>query len=150
MILDGALLDQQLHETVTDPRSYLLAFHPEIEASIPPLDYIMLTADPLIARVNSGVWIASCPCGAEGIPAPGGVVWFDMPLVWCIRCGNQGVGGGWRPITVPPEEERQRIEAVLLCRPNPADRNWEPSESVEVLMQQNLEHGDATPNQEAA
>lgn len=143
-ILDGAALTALSPAGRLDPRAYLLSLYPQ--APIPPLDHVVLTAPPLVARVNHGLWIASCPCGARGVPTPGGVVWLDQPLLWCLRCQNGGTGRGWRPVTVPPEGERQRIEAVLLCRPNVADRNWEPHESVADLIAQNREHGDPVPD----
>lgn len=126
-----------------DPRAYLLACYPK--ATIAPLDHVTGTAEPLVARVNHGTWIASCSCGARGLPTPGMVVFLDVPLGWCVRCGNQGWGGGWRRVVAPPLDERRAIEAVLLLRPNVEDRNWEPGETVAVLVAQNREHGDPIP-----
>lgn len=146
-ILDGrAIAAASLTQPDADLRAYLLACYPK--ASIPPLDHIVLTAEPLAARVNHGIWIASCPCGApaDKVPTPGCVVFLDQPLGWCVRCGNQSWGGGWRRIVVPPPEERALIEAVLMSRPNVGDRNWEPGETVAMLVAQNREHGDPVPD----
>lgn len=147
MILDGrGIAASSLTGEAADPRGYLLACYPQAE--IPPLDHVVLTADPLVARVNHGRWVASCTCGApaDKIPTPGCVVFLDRPLGWCVRCGNRPWGGGWRPIVVPPEGERRLIEAVLDCRPNVEDRNWETGETVELLAAENHAHGDPIPD----
>jgi hypothetical protein len=146
VILDGAEIARQSFTGLdgSDPRAALLAFYPQ--TSIPPLDHVVLTAEPLVARVNRGIWIASCSCGARGLPAPGTVVFLDVLIGWCVRCGNKPWDGGWRPITAPPEAERHQIEAVLLCRPNVGDRNWEPGERVADLLAQNATHGDPIPD----
>lgn len=147
MILDGRMVaEQSLIAPTRTPRSYLLACYPE--AAIPSMEQVARTADPMVARVNHGVWIAGCSCGAltSRLPAPGCIVWLDMPLGWCVRCGNQAWGGGWRPIALPAEPTRRLIEAVLDCRPNAEDRNWEPVETVEDLLAQNLDHGDSVPD----
>jgi hypothetical protein len=143
-ILDGAEIARAgLAMPTDDPRAVLLAFYPQ--AAVAPLDHVVPTAEPLVARINHGVWVASCSCGARGLPAPGTVVFLDVLLGWCIRCNNRAWGGGWRPIIAPGPEDRRRIEAVLLCRPNVGDRNWEPAETVADLVAQNVEHGDPIP-----
>jgi hypothetical protein len=145
MIQDGrAIAATSLTTPVDDLRAYLLTCYPKAE--IPPMDHVVLTAAPLVARVNHGMWIASCSCGAKGLPTPGCVVFLDSPLGWCVRCGNRAWGGGWRWIVVPGEGERREIEAVLSCRGNPADRNWSPGETVEMLMAENWAHGDPVPD----
>jgi hypothetical protein len=146
MILDGERLTRELHGEVLDPREHLLRLYPDVADRVPPLDRVVLTAVALPARVNHGVWIASCPCGARGTPAPGGVVFTATPLVCCARCGNQAAGRGWRPVALPNEPTRRRIEAILLCRPRVEDRNWEPGETLDDLMRQNREHGDPVPD----
>lgn len=146
MILDGCAMSGALFGDVLDPRSYLLRLYPRLE--IPELSQVVLTAAPLVARVNHGHWIASCPCGARGIPTPGCVVWFDGPgalLGWCARCQNGATGRGWRAIVAPSTADRAAIEAVLICRPLVSDRNWEPSETVADLWAQNVEHGCPVP-----
>ncbi len=142
MIIDGcAIAVSSPVECATDIRSYLLACYPNV--TIPPIDHIVMTATPMVAVINHGIWIAACSCGAKGMPSPGCIVFLDTPFGWCVRCGNQSWGGGWRPIDIPPEHERQIIEAILLRRPNIEDRNWEgPTESIDDLIQQNIEHGD--------
>ena len=141
MILDAP---RALLTRATDPRSLLLALYPD--ARIPPLSHVVATATPMVARVNHGVWIASCSCGAKGNPPAGCVVSLIEPLGWCVRCHNRAWGGGWRPITVPVSETVAQIEAILVCRPNIGDRNWEPEETVADLLAQNREHGDPVPD----
>jgi hypothetical protein len=144
MILDGAVLAERMFGERLDPREHLVRMYPN--APVPPLDYLVGTAAPLVGRVNHGIWIASCACGARGAPTPGGVVFLDQPVIWCLRCQNGGTGRGWRSVTVPPDEERRRIEAILLCRPNVEDRNWEPGETIADLLAQNAAHGDPVPD----
>lgn len=144
-ILDGRAISASSPTGLTDdPRAYLLACYPKAE--IQPLAWTIPSARPMTARVNHGVWIASCECGAGGLPSPGCVVFLDQPLGWCVRCGNRQHGGFWRPIVAPPEHGRRLIEAILLCRPNIGDRNWEPGETIADLVAQNREHGDPIPD----
>ena len=147
MAVDGRWLAEWAMDGPYDPRTYLLAFHPE--ADIPPLDDVAEGASPLVAEVNHGTWIAPCSCGAPGLPAPGCVVFLDAPLAWCVRCSNAETSGRWRPVLLPPDDERVAIEAVLACRPQAGDRNWEPTETVADLVAQNVEHGDGVPCGEA-
>jgi hypothetical protein len=146
MILDGGALSLAMFGERLDPRQYLTRMYPG--APVPALNQVVATAAPLTARVNHGIWIASCDCGAprDKIPTPGGGVWLDAPMIWCLRCQNGGTGRGWRPVAVTDEQTRARIEAVLLCRPNVEDRNWEPSETVADLIAQNAAHGDPVPD----
>ena len=145
MILDGrAIAATSLTEPATNLRTSLLACYPKI--SIPPLDHVVLTSTPMIARVNHGIWIASCSCGAKGVPTPGCIVFLDTPYGWCVRCGNQAWGHGWRPIIIPTEHERRLIEAILMCRPNPENHNWSPDETIEMLAVENVAHGCPVPD----
>lgn len=146
MILDGERLTENLHGEQVDPREHLIRMYPPLAELAPPLDHVVLTARPLVARVNHGTWIASCECGARGVPTPGCVVFTGTLLGWCLRCRNGATGRGWRPILVPVEAIRHQIEAVLLCRPNVDDRNWEPGETIDDLLAQNREHGDPVPD----
>lgn len=147
MILDGAAISERLLGEVLAPRELLVRAYPMLDAVVPPLDHVVLTARPLVARVNHGHWIASCDCGApaDKIPTPGGVVFFDRPLVWCVRCQNGGTGRGWRPVTVPSPEWRAAVENVLGYRPDVTTRNWEPGETVAQLVAENVAHGIPVP-----
>lgn len=144
-IVDGAIIAaQSFTGDVGDPRSYLLACYPK--ATIAPISHVAETAQPMVARINHGRWIASCSCGAKGTPTPGTLVFLAYALGWCVRCGNQAWGGGWRRVAVPPPDVLAQIDAVLSCRPNVGDRNWEPHETVADLISQNLENGDPVPD----
>lgn len=138
-IYDAERLALSMPEPPPDIRSYLLAFFPD--ADIPPIDHADPDAAPLAARVNHGVWIASCPCRTPGDPSPGLVVWPAVPWGWCLRCGNASVAGRWRPVAVPSAADRAAIEAALSVRPSPSACNWEPGESIADLLAENTEHG---------
>lgn len=144
MIIDGRAIADRSAQGM-DPRSYLLMCH--TGAIIAALERVASTAPPMVARINHGTWVASCECGAprDKIPTPGCIVFLDVLLGWCVRCGNQAWGGGWRRITAPAESERRLIEAVLDCRPRTEDRNWE-GETVEMLAAENAAHGDPIPD----
>lgn len=147
-ILDAERISASMLNPPNDPREYIERFYPK--APIPPLDHVVRTARPMVAKVNGGIWKALCECGmrtdlAKSKVAPGCVVWLSQPLGFCMRCGNQGTGRGWRPIVLPPAEMIAQIELILMCRPNIGDRNWEPDESIADLIYQNREHGDPVP-----
>lgn len=139
-ILDAGRIASAMTTPVADPRAYLLAFYPQ--APIPPISHVVRTARPMTARINHGLWIASCECGARGVPAPGCVVWISLPLGFCIRCLNRAWGGGWRPILLPPPDIRDEIERLLSLRAAVTDRNWSPDESIEDLIREQIEHGE--------
>lgn len=139
MVIDGRVAANASLVPYPDPRAYLLGFYPD--AAIAALDAVDPTADPLVARVNHGAWIASCPCGAEGAPSPGMLVFVDAPIAWCVRCENAATHGAWRPVVLPPPDERDAIEAMLAARPDSATRNWAPGESVADLAAENVAHG---------
>lgn len=145
MIVDGrVLVTQSPVASDSDLGAYLSACYPK--AKIPPMSWRAPSARPMVARVNHGIWIASCECGATGLPSPGCVVFLDAPWGWCVRCGNRFHGGFWRPVVIPDADTRRLIEAVLLCRQNPDNRNWLPDESVEMLMVENALHGEPVPD----
>lgn len=151
MIADGAELSRRLFGETLDPRELLVRCYPTTLDLVPTLDRVVLTARPLVARVNRGLWIASCDCGAprDKLPTPGGVVFLDRPFIWDLRCQNGGTGRGWRPVRLPPPDVIAAVEAVLLCRPRVEDRNWEPDETMTDLLAQNRAHGDPVPNLDA-
>lgn len=145
MIIDGRVIAAtSLTGPADDLRAYLQVCYPK--AKIPPMSWTIPSARPMVARVNHGIWIASCECGAHGLPAPGCVVFLDYPLGWCVRCGNRQYGGFWRPIVVPSPDDRQMIGEILDLRKRVEDRNWEPGETVELLIAESYAHGDSAPD----
>lgn len=87
------------------------------------------------ARVNWSRWIVDCPTpycrGAMGV-LPGD----DM--VWCSDCGCMTTSIVW-----PADPEG--IELILSMRPDWTTRNWEPGESLEDLLVENITHGHDVP-----
>lgn len=143
VIRTGERLSQAMFGAVLLPDEYLRRLYPG--APIPPLSETVATARPLVACVNGGNWIARCDCGGRGVPSPGGIVFAETPVVFCLRCLNGGTGRGWRPVLLPLPGLRAEIERVLVCRPHAGDQNWEPGETVADLIAQNVEHGDPVP-----
>lgn len=143
VIRTGERLSLALFGAVLPPDEYLRRFSPG--APIPPLSQTVVTARPLVASVNGGNWIARCDCGGRGVPSPGGIVFAETPVVFCLRCLNGSTGRGWRPVLLPLPGLMAAVERVLLCRPHAGDQNWEPGETVADLIAQNVEHGDPVP-----
>lgn len=133
-IVDGRINGRgaSLEQWRTGPLAQLAA---AVGFAAPPLTEVADT--PAIpARVNANRWIVDCPdCnGAE-------FVWTEGPLVMlCAGCWNAAVGHQWRPVLLPDPDARAAIEAILLARPMPATRNWEPWESIAELAGENMEH----------
>lgn len=86
---------------------------------IPAPNFVAAEATPARAFLNHGVWRAWCPDCAFAAED----VWKDHGLFWCMKCGNAGCGGSWRPLVWP--ENVAEIEAALDPFPAPA-QNWEP------------------------
>ena len=84
---------------------------------------------PVVAQVNHGRWIASCP-NCQG-PMPTHPEWG----IGC--CGDCGCIAG--RVVFPAQVEA--IETLLLQRPLRKTQNWLPSESVTDLMAENEAHG---------
>jgi len=82
------------------------------------------------ARANWGRWVVGCStswCTNAWMPNLGEGEWL---------CGICGV-----PTIIVWPADPIAIEAVLLMRPDPNTRNWEPGETVADLVTQNAEHG---------
>jgi hypothetical protein len=102
----------------------------------PPLDTIAEGAPPAVAYINLNRLAADCPdgCGA------GALVWRDGPHVFmCPQCLNGAIGYRWRRVVLP--DDLAAIEAALLARPLPQNRNWSPGEAIDDLLRENAEHG---------
>lgn len=86
------------------------------------------------AEINHGRWIARCPfcAGAELVDLA------DLRF-WCLSCDMTGGGGRWLPVKLPAQ--RAAIEAALCARPDAANRNWRPGESLTRLRRENADRG---------
>jgi len=85
----------------------------------------------VVAYVNHGRWLANCPHCNGGIPC-----YQDRSGV-CPDCGHV-YRVGW-------PDERKAIEAVLELRHLAANQNWLPHETVQMLVAENVAHGDRIP-----
>ena len=99
----------------------------------PPPMTDVADAEPFLARVDHGRWIVDCPCRAASM------IWLEELVTWCAACANRHCGGQWQPVALPATA--RRIEEILLARPDAANRNWFPGETVDDLLAENAEHG---------
>lgn len=91
---------------------------------------VHLSPDPIVAYIAAGSWVVDCECGA------GNAVDLDGACARCFGCGAVHEN-----VVMPPARERERIEAVLLERPKPFNRNWRRPETVDTLRAENILHG---------
>lgn len=85
------------------------------------------------AEANWGRWLARCPAGlcTNAVQIGRRQTRFE-----CIGEG----GCGWTsPIQWPADPDG--IEMLLRRRPDAKTRNWEPGESLEDLLAENVAHG---------
>lgn len=103
-----------------------------------PAAGVILDGTVAIARVDHGRWIADCPTdgcnGAEFVSLSG------QPF-FCTECRNAATGNVPVPVVLPDEKTCDLIARYLVPRPVPANRNWNPGETVKQLQQENREHG---------
>lgn len=90
---------------------------------------------PVKAVVDASRWIAHCECGGAEHIDP------QTRLFMCGACFNAAQKHRWRMVVVPNERTVQAIEKILMFRPNPLTRNWNPGESVAELAAENVAHG---------
>ena len=94
---------------------------------------IEMTDTPILqAIVNAGRWVVQCPycAGAEYAR--------EDKIFMCQSCWN-GTDRKWLPVVFPPD--RQEIEAILIKRMNPGNRNWRPGETIDFLKAENMAKG---------
>jgi len=87
------------------------------------------------AEIVNSNWRACCPfCAGAMVIEPG------LPF-FCPDCCMQA--NGFRPMYVemPDEVTRQKIERLLIMRPDPVRRNWFPHETITDIRAENLAHG---------
>lgn len=80
------------------------------------------------ARANWGRWLVDCPSCPSALGLPPGT-----PVYSCWDCDAVAE-------IVWPANPRD-IERLLLMRPDPMNRNWEPGESLQDLYLENVDHG---------
>ena len=121
-------MSQILHGEDIVSREQYLALLAHQGGPLPLLE----SQDSVPARINHGRWIVDCECrGAQ-------LVYFSDLRTWCPRCGNVASGGAWRQVAIP--SNWRDIEQILNLRPELANRNWQPGETVEMLRNENSTH----------
>lgn len=93
------------------------------------------TLPPVVAYVSHGRWVADCPTPG----CSGAMLLFFGAGFFCGNCLNVQTGLKAREVIWP--EHREEIERLLLLRPVPQTRSWFPTEPVNNLVAENLEHG---------
>lgn len=99
------------------------------------IDWANPAGEAVRAFINQSAWAVRCPDCGESIVTQAGEHLF------CPNCLNVGNGYKPRSVVFPDGTERIRIEAALLKRLNPANRNWAYPETVADLVAENLGHG---------
>lgn len=96
--------------------------------------------EPLIL---DGRWVARCECGGQEVVDPAD------PVFVChnMACLNTSVNHKPRRVKFPSKKDRKKISEILLARPNPINRNYDPngivgdSDTIQGLELENIEHG---------
>lgn len=91
-------------------------------------------AQPALAYVNHGRWVADCP---TPFCAGAVVLLTDAPFM-CGNCLNAERGFRYRLVSWPAE--RGEIEEILSARLLPENANWYPGEPLERLTIENEVH----------
>lgn len=85
----------------------------------------------ITAFVSEGRWVADCPCCGSGIS-----LHRDWRAGRCYLCGAVYATVLW-PV------DFDAIEDALVVRLRRSTQNWAPSETCEMLINENLSHGSA-------
>jgi hypothetical protein len=85
------------------------------------------------ARANYGRWVVECPQTRPFVCRDALQMHPGDPLFVCPTCDT-------RADIVWPQDVAM-IEELLMARPDPATRNWEPGETTTWLLTENLAHG---------
>jgi len=83
----------------------------------------------VLARIDSGRWLADCPAGCGGAE----MVSAADPVFLCIACGS---GDQWWPVTFP--SNRAAIEAEIAKRADVNGWAWTPGETVAQLRAETI------------
>jgi hypothetical protein len=113
---------------------------------------VSIVSGDLVAVVfmDLGRWVARCPTpycrGAEhhgiqpwwlGPPVIGGL---GLESFACLQSCHRSYPAKW-----PDAELRDGVERLLSLRPDPANRNWLPGETLTDLLAENALHGIGIP-----
>ncbi len=80
------------------------------------------------ARIEHGRWIVDCPFGCGGAQLASKL----HPQFFCVDCLHRDRAEGlWVAVVFPKNTDA--IEAELVLRPHPVNRNWFPGETVRQL-----------------
>lgn len=90
------------------------------------------------AYVNHGRWCVDCPfhdCYSSQYA-------FETDRrFYCINCQNAAVGHAFIPVVWPGPDEAAEIESALSRRPASKHMNWTRKQTVQDLVEKNLEMG---------
>lgn len=87
---------------------------------------------------NEGRWVVECPdCHSAQLACR------TDPRFLCVECGNIAVEGRWRSVVWPSDVAG--VEAALEQRDDAVNQNWVPGETVDDLLEENLENGVTPP-----
>lgn len=98
----------------------------------------------LTPRVNWGRWIVDCPACSSALAVDPEWGWFDprnnvAESRGFFRCWDCGLTG---EVEWPPDELIGSAERLLMMRPDPKTRNFDPQlETLNDLMWENGAHG---------
>jgi len=124
------IMGPQEHHAVKSPEEYRAKQKATIEAKqAQGARYeIHIVGTPASCRIDQNSWIIDCECAAGNAVTP------TWPEACCFGCGAIHTMLMWPP-------DREKIEGMLLKRPNPAHRNWRPGETLESLAAENRSIG---------
>jgi len=84
------------------------------------------------AEIHRSAWVVSCPFCRNAQVAEFGEPFF------CVDCVMQG--NGFKAMGIIFPENIDKIERILLKRPDPNTRNWLLGETIEQLIAENIDH----------
>ena len=98
-----------------------------------PLDRVVIDTPVLEPHVNHGRWIVDCPwCNNAELAS-------EEELFFCSNCCNAAIER--KQARAPFPMQRLGVESTLVKRLLVTNRNWEPKETLELLLAENASHG---------
>jgi hypothetical protein len=113
---------------VIDSADALLLFQRTVLTGTGRQAHIREVLAPARLFVTHGVCFVQCPCGDCPFADP------DWQLACCLLCGAI-----YRHLVVPADFAA--IEAALMRRPFPINRNWMPGETLAAVLADNRANG---------